>query len=78
MLGVIETSLAGESDEGTPVGARRALHRARHLFPKRPRSGGDPKVRRWWKKPKHHDLHHTVNRARVFLGGLRRSFAASL
>ena len=39
-----------------------------------------PTIRRFAgapKEPKPRDLHHTVNGAQVFLGGLRRSFAAS-
>jgi hypothetical protein len=68
--------LGRKSDDSTPVGARRVSHRAQHRFSQtaaqRPRSEGSPEA----EGAEASDLHHTVNGAEIFLGGLRRSFAA--
>src|SRR5207237_6521901 len=78
MLGVIETSLAG-----SPMKVLHLEHAGRRPVPTSSFSqtaAQRPQNRRFAgvpKEPKSRDLHHTFTGAEIFLGGLRRSFAAS-
>src|SRR5215471_8512488 len=62
-----------DSGDGTSHRRHRSYDRAQHqTAAQRPTTEGSPEV----DAAESYDLHHTVKAALVFLGGLRRSFAA--